>query len=179
LGTLTNFIKTSAGEPDEAKDPQQIYSDILGGAWSPFYLTTADPFTIVVGGQDVFFTPKPDNSFINIQFNQNNGARIRTLPNVDIVLTSDKSKWSRCNTFPESYADEGIIMPNDDENHFSVRSAPSIGKDGQPDGSGTGQSWFPGYAINVETGERLYVFFGENTFYNTTDAPIYDNSGKC
>ncbi len=181
IGAFTNFIKTSAGEPDEAKDPNKVYSNVLGGAWSPFYLTTADPFAIG-GGQDVFITPRPDNSFITTQFNQGGGARIRALPNVDIVLTSDKSKWSRCvvvNTFPESYVDfGGIPMPNDDEDHFSVRSAPSVGKDGLPDGSGTGESWFPGYAINVETGERLYVFFGENTFYNTPDSPINDNSGN-
>jgi hypothetical protein len=25
--------------------------------------------------------------------------------------------------------------------------------------------WFPGYAINVETGERLNIIFGENTYY--------------
>ena len=37
-------------------------------------------------------------------------------------------------------------------------------KDGNPDNSGTtGFGWFPGYAINVETGERLNIMFAENS----------------
>ena len=33
--------------------------------------------------------------------------------------------------------------------------AQSVDKDGNPDGTGTGMGWFPGYAVNLETGERL------------------------
>jgi hypothetical protein len=36
-----------------------------------------------------------------------------------------------------------------------------------------GMGWFPGYAINVETGERLNVFFGENSVYSKTVDPAY------
>ncbi len=32
------------------------------------------------------------------------------------------------------------------------------------DASNIGQSWFPGYAINVETGQRLNIMFSENSF---------------
>jgi hypothetical protein len=36
-----------------------------------------------------------------------------------------------------------------------------------PDDSGTeGMGWFPGYAIDVETGLRLNIFFGENSVYS-------------
>ena len=42
--------------------------------------------------------------------------------------------------------------------------SPSVGKDGLEDGSGTGMGWFPGYAIDLETGARLYMAFGENSF---------------
>lgn len=28
-----------------------------------------------------------------------------------------------------------------------------------------GRSWFPGYAVNLETGERLNIIFGENSFF--------------
>jgi hypothetical protein len=34
------------------------------------------------------------------------------------------------------------------------------------DSSSVGMSWFPGYALDVETGERLNIFFGENSLYN-------------
>jgi hypothetical protein len=30
--------------------------------------------------------------------------------------------------------------------------------------SATGMGWFPGYAINLETGERLNIVFGENSW---------------
>jgi hypothetical protein len=44
-----------------------------------------------------------------------------------------------------------------------LRKAPSVGKDGLPDGDGEGKGWFPGYAVNLETGERLNIIFGENS----------------
>jgi hypothetical protein len=41
-------------------------------------------------------------------------------------------------------------------------------KDGnvETDPASRGMSWFPGYAYDVETGQRLNIFFGENSFYN-------------
>ena len=178
FGFPSNYIKTSAGEPDELKDPNRVYSTILGGTWTPFYLTTASPFAIG-GGVDWFVTPRPSNSFINGQFTTNGNKRRNALPNVDIVLTSDKSKWSRCivvSSFTEFYADVGGI-PEEDDSFFKIRNAPSVGKDGQPDSTGNGMSWFPGYAINVETGERLNMFFSENTFYGGDFLPEPDATG--
>ena len=29
-----------------------------------------------------------------------------------------------------------------------------------------GMGWFPGYAIDVETGQRLNIFFGENSVFD-------------
>ena len=34
-------------------------------------------------------------------------------------------------------------------------------------GDQIGRSWFPGYAINLETGKRLNMMFGENSFYKS------------
>jgi hypothetical protein len=46
-----------------------------------------------------------------------------------------------------------------------MRKSESVGKDGLPDNSGTtGMGWFPGYAIDLESGARLYMAFGENSF---------------
>jgi hypothetical protein len=40
-----------------------------------------------------------------------------------------------------------------------------VGKNGLDDGSGTvGLGWFPGYAINVETGQRLNIAFAEDSW---------------
>lgn len=48
--------------------------------------------------------------------------------------------------------------------HIHLRSEPSVDKNGNPDGTGTGMGWFPGYAINVETGERLNIAFAEDSW---------------
>jgi len=55
-----------------------------------------------------------------------------------------------------------------------LRTSPSVGLDdndgdGLPDedGTGTGYGYFPGYAVDVETGERLNIFFGENASYSS------------
>ncbi len=121
------------------------------------------------------------------------------LNNVDIIFTSDKSKWSRCiivETANHYYTDftffptHPTLLTEGRAKHMDVRLSPSVTKfddngDGKPDqdiaSEGTGMGWFPGYAIDVETGERLNVFFGENSTYDELDqaaiAPIqaYDN----
>ena len=112
--------------------------------------------------------------------------RIKNLNNVDIVFTSDKSLWSRCmvveTMMPEYEAAQDINGNlikaevkagtfNRNIMAFDLRAAPSVGKDAGPDGlpmadgDGYGMGWFPGYAINVETGKRLNIFFGENSAY--------------
>ncbi|MEO1258099.1 MAG: hypothetical protein AAFZ15_04855 [Bacteroidota bacterium] len=107
--------------------------------------------------------------------------RISELNNVDIVFTADKELWSRCmvveTMMPEFEQIPDVLNPDNDfvraENligadkieHFDLRGAPSVGKDGLPDGDGDGMGWFPGYAIDVETGQRLNIFFGENSAF--------------
>ena len=93
------------------------------------------------------------------------------LNNVDIVLTSDTEKWSRC-IVVETASDNYIFAQGPQTvggtDMFDIRQSPSVGKDGEPDGDGIGYSWFPGYAIDVETGKRMNIFFGENSIYNET-----------
>ena len=98
-----------------------------------------------------------------------NSLRLRDLNNVDIVMTSDKSKWSKCivveSTSPELVA-EGTIG---NRKNFELRSSPSIDKNGNSLDDGTiGFSYFPGYAVDVETGKRLNIFFGESSLYRDT-----------
>ena len=84
------------------------------------------------------------------------------LYSVDVVLTPNEPElWTRC-----------IVLEACEDNALSIggaykqepRKSPSVDKNGNPDGSGTtGMGWFPGYAINVETGERLNIMFSENS----------------
>ncbi len=94
---------------------------------------------------------------------------------IDIVYTSDKSKWTRCPVI-ELGNDPNLNINNGKPG--LLRKSPSIDKNGnQPGDSGykaseanpngttpTGMGWFPGYAIDVETGRRLNMAYGENSF---------------
>ena len=113
--------------------------------------------------------------------------------NFDIVITKDKSKWTRspiietCNNnyVPNSSGNytEANVQPGDnvgDIFKFMLRSSKSVNKDGDtssttvvdttdinsPNFMGShGMGWFPGYAIDVETGERLNIMFGEDSHF--------------
>ena len=90
-----------------------------------------------------------------------NFASLSFLPSVDIVLTNDKSKWTRCPVI-ELGRDDALNSGGAEPG--AMRKSLSVNKNGLPDGTGTGMSWFPGYAIDLETGARLYMAFGENSF---------------
>ena len=83
------------------------------------------------------------------------------LPSVDIVFTSDKTKWTRC---PVIEMGDDVNQTEGAAKRFQLRRHASVDKSGQPVGDGTqGWGWFPGYAINLETGQRLNMMFGENS----------------
>lgn len=127
-----------------------------------------------------------------------NGATLNDLNNVDIVFTPDKSLWSRCvvvETMSPDYpafaqaessmqvASAGSTASNPILS-FDLRNSPSVGKedsnnDGlpEPDGDGIGMGWFPGYAIDVETGKRLNIFFGENSAFSAANGFISSYPG--
>ncbi|HEX5626201.1 MAG TPA: hypothetical protein VFX48_09300, partial [Saprospiraceae bacterium] len=104
--------------------------------------------------------------------------KLADLNNVDIVYTSDKSKWSRClviETWNPNLG-EAPVSPVSGLKNFAIKRLPSVTKedldnDGLPDvdtnEDSTGYAWFPGYAVDVETGKRLNIFFGENSFYSS------------
>ncbi|MBB4081012.1 hypothetical protein GGR28_003653 [Lewinella aquimaris] len=122
------------------------------------------------------------------EFRLNDGVSrnqsLQDLNNIDIVFTSDKSLWSRCpvvetsNYFYRDAAYRGqAIKQEGDRLMFDTRDAPSVtreaGANGLPAPDNTidpayrtGMGWFPGYAIDVETGQRLEIFWGENSTYD-------------
>ena len=46
-----------------------------------------------------------------------------------------------------------------------MRTSESVDKNGNPDGTGTGWGWFPGYAIDVSKGIRLDIMFSEDSSF--------------
>ena len=164
-----DVVNFDEDESNEQIDPDQVYSNVLEGTWVPYRIANWRQ-TNSTGPLPPYISPAWMNSFGNLI---NSGNPLSNLNNVDIVFTTDQSKWSRCpvvetaNPYHQSaWATQGGVA------HMSLRGAPSIGKDGQPDGDGNGMSWFPGYAVDVETGERLNIFFGENSIYDGSIIPI-------
>ncbi len=164
------------------------YEDMLqylgDGNFVPYQL--AD-FRSRLGGADVnpFYLSPAWRSAQNSIVAKPNDA-LADLNNVDIVFTSDKSKWSRCiivemaNTDYTSFAQKegggNVVTTGSNGSNivlsFDLRNSASVGKEADtdgnpiPDGDGIGMGWFPGYAVDVETGKRLNVFFGENSAYS-------------
>ena len=159
---LFDFIKTAGPMPDPEAyraDPNSRFQTLGSRYWYPFPLVSS-----AIGLNGVpYVSPGSfcDNSQNNVR---PSGNILRNMNNVDIVMTPDKSKWSRCivvETANQFYNREDCDM-------LSIKLKPSRGLDGQLDNSinDTGMSYFPGYAIDVETGKRLNLFFGENSYYN-------------
>ena len=162
---------------DVSLDEEKLFTTLVGGGVAPYRLT---------GYQcDLMPFAYYDNSILTgVTNSSRTAARLAFLPSVDIVLTSDESKWTRCPVI-ELGRDENTNYGN--AKPGGLRKSASVGKDGLPDGSGTGMSWFPGYAVDLETGARLFMAFGENSFlgldngmdmiWNPTDRFV-DNSGR-
>ena len=134
---------------DVGADPSQKYEGILGGTIAPHRLT----------GYQADYMPLAYFGTFNGSSRTN--ASISFLPSVNIVITSDKSKWTRCPVIElgrTSALNVGGAAPG------AMRKSPSVDKEGNPDGTGTGMGWFPGYAVDLESGARLYMAFGENSF---------------
>jgi len=178
---------------DYLLDPYQNYTN-FGNTFFPFGLADYRNRT-ASGTLKHYNTP---GMLSETTFGPVSRGSLSELNNVDIVLTPDKSKWSRCvvlemadafyttkknasNPLTNNYLGletvknpKGIIPLK-----FDLRGDLSVGKndsnnDGKPDPDGEkdangealyGMGWFPGYAIDVETGKRLNICFGENSCY--------------
>ncbi len=156
-----------------AQDPAAALSKMGDGFFMPFLSTRfeSDP-------ELPFYLSPSARDFMAIMTNAtNNSVRYRDLNNVDIVFTSDKTKWSKCivvETASNDYINNGFATIDNTKN-FEVRRTPSIDQNGNALNDGTfGFSYFPGYAVDVETGKRLNIFFGENSVFSGDNTELLD-----
>lgn len=151
------------------QDDGQDFEKVLGGTWAPYrlcaYTTPPSPATnpIVCKGGPAWQT--------NLNLTQ-----MKNLASVDVVITPDKSKWTRC---PVIEMAEEAALAIGGRKKLMMRGSPSVDKQGRKAGDSgynsgegdmtgtTGMGWFPGYAINLETGERLNMAFGEDSHLTT------------
>jgi len=194
LSGTQNFYHFNTGsfpytEPNDynanGKDPEKKWDDLLEGTVSHFGLLRSSGTLALIG----------PNTNLNIQSAQDRAVIAQT-PSVDLVFTNEKDKWTRC-VVVEMCDDATISQGNAQK--MKPRNRPSVDKNGYSVGhpdynaaegdliSPVGMGWFPGFAIDVETGRRLNVVFGENSFFgnqNGTDmlwnptSQMYDQVGN-
>ncbi|MCO5268010.1 MAG: T9SS type A sorting domain-containing protein [Brumimicrobium sp.] len=178
-----SYNETSACNPDAGIYNPCCYNDLVGADPQRLFAKLING-TVTLGQvarrNDCGYTPigLPTTAGItNSTFSSLSSLEMPSVyqTSVDIVYTSDKSKWTRCPVI------ELGIDPNLNLNGGKpglLRKSPSVDKNGKkvgdagynaseadPDGTTpTGMGWFPGYAIDVETGRRLNMAFGENSF---------------
>jgi len=172
----TNWIYQPCHYDDFGLDAQnQYYEQLLDGGIAPFKFVGKGPYGNPFGFPDEDTnTPwyETNSSWFTSASSVQNQISMEDLHDVDIIITSDKSKWTRC----------PVIEINDNESQtehgdwiLQPRSDASVDKNGLSAAEGgnateanlvneTGMGWFPGYAIDVNTGTRLNMMFAENSW---------------
>ena len=155
------FIGTSPN--NVALDPDQDFEKVLNGTWAPYRLAAKGRCN---------HEPLTDEAF-----SYRNFSDLSDISSVDIVITKDRSKWTRVVVLETQ--DNTSLSWDGNTKKQDVKLKPSVDKYGvpttDPSGSstnpddanyisGVGMSWFPGYAIDVQTGERLNMAFGEDSW---------------
>ena len=154
-------------------DPNEAFEKIANRTWAPLTLCAFESGSVY---------PVPVSAARSDDYYSRTSS-------VDIVLTADKSKWTRCPVV-EMCSDEKLSQNG--AKQFGLRKAPSVDKDGNPykvNGvpfsdwendtlsmyvsdnpddpnyiSPQGMGWFPGYVIDIESGARLNLIFGEDSY---------------
>jgi hypothetical protein len=188
------FKKNSDNKVQAFYDPQKQFGKILDGTWAPYPLAasfyTLTPsnqpnkaarifcgpgFNGIAWAQDDYLS-KNYASQVTASSPDRGNTDLRKMGSTLVVFTRDKSKWTRCVVLEmqeKSQLSQGNAI------FWAPRKHQSVDKDGNSAavGSGsstssgdpnfiseTGMGWFPGYAINIETGERLNMAFGEDSY---------------
>ncbi|MDX1444643.1 T9SS type A sorting domain-containing protein [Lishizhenia sp.] len=131
-------------------DPEKTYTNLLDGIVAPFGLVGSEAEGMPIG--DV------GNYSISGALASTQVGRTKS---VDIIFTDDKSLWTKCPVI-ETGRDQGLNQNQGQP--FALRNSPSLDENGNEIAGSTGFSYFPGYAIEIETGKRLNMAFGENSF---------------
>jgi hypothetical protein len=144
-------------------DPDQNYEKLLDGMVAPYRLVGRDYINMPIGYPNTNLNSWPASSSTFNPAQSQLKARFPYLHGVDFVITSDKSKWSRCLVIENNWNNN---LTEGDATVMEMRDSPSKDIDGNVISGETGMSYFPGYAIDIETGQRLNIAFAENSWLN-------------
>ena len=161
-------INNPASDGGGFRDLEENFENMLGGRWAPYGL--------------VGYGLGPSGTLLKNKVGYNEAsvrnAKLEYLSSTVIVYTKDKSKWTRC---PVIEMQEITTNAINGDPKYSRRTLGSIDKNGNQWKPGDpvnltdpnsasyidsiGMGWFPGYAINMETGERLNMAYGEDSYF--------------
>ena len=151
-------------------DPNENFENLARGTWAPYLLTTV---------HQQGFSTNPGPVFDG---NSKSSERFRFANSLDIVFTSDTNLWTRCPVIEmcmDKRLSEGGVERFILRKHASVdrqgRPVTNIDWVNNPDScsldptdanyiAAQGMGWFPGYVIDVESGMRLNLMFGEDSY---------------
>lgn len=134
---FSDFDPGTAASP-KWLDPTEVYEKVLSGTWAPYALASYS---------------ENGPAFKLLTIYSSRAAIMGNLASIDLYITADQSKWSRCPVFEMC---ENTTLAEGGVTKLDLRSESTDGVQGM--------GWFPGYAINIETGERLNIAFGEDTW---------------
>lgn len=180
-------------------DPNQVYENVIGGTWGPYRLCARD-----------YASSSEPNAPYGVAYHWRHQLinwRIQRLASIDFYFTKDKTKWTRSPVvemceYDMSNNTYGTCFSEGEQWKFSLRKHASVDKEGSATHIGNatdeqysnfigaeGMGWFPGYCIDIETGERLNIVFGEDSRFphqngrdmlwnptNTFASALYNNT---
>ena len=165
-GKFENVAGTNNVAIDDAKngdwvDPNEVYEKMIDGRIAPYGLAARN------AKEGSYFSFGP--AYLSSNYRDNNLNRLQS---IDLVLTSDKSKWTKCiviETSEDENLSQGNVKKHAIRDHFSWANTTDVDNNGDPvySTSEKGRSWFPGYAISLETGERMNIIFGEDSYWKS------------
>ena len=163
-------VSSKTNGTTRAFDPNEDYESFAEGTIAPYIMCNISGAKQAIPGPVYHNNCKKDSVFFN-------------MGSFDLVLTADTNLWTRCPVVEMCY-DKKLSENNAEQ--FAMRRHPSISRNGKyaaatyqeaklmeasddPTSpayiSPYGMGWFPGYAIDIETGSRMNMAFCEDSFY--------------
>lgn len=174
---IHSFFRTTSPANDEPLDPASAYQRIWNGRIAPYALAAREKYTSTTG-QNTYGPAWWGNGVLDNPLSE--------LASIELVITPDRSLWTRCPVF-EMADDELKNLTEGQMSKFNMRYDTSRNRKLEKQDGSLGLSYFPGYAINKETGERLQIAFSEDSYlggengrdmiWNPT-ANVYNDNGN-
>ena len=169
-----DYIRTdnyAVGSDYYAIDQKGLYKSFAEQGWIPYIISEKATLPLSAGTNVSEGGPQIVEATNPYDYDSPRTlSALSKIGNVDVVITPDKSKWTRCVVLQ---CDSFGGSSGSTRRRFTMAKSrrPSVNQDFTPDGSTSGYnpsqasrglSWFPGYAIDLDRGVRLNMMFSES-----------------